>query len=193
MILFFSLRKQHFVIVSFFQSPDVKPPIITAEPELSLTHPVPLRPPKVERCTQAKDYFRNNPKQHVDAISSDSEGGDMDDDHLPALSIPNGHTDIFKEVAQAGEEPAEERTAREEVTLRESDSGQIQDVALAVTSKKEAKRLKINLMKESSFDEEIPFESNSTDDQEDESKPKRPSTPLHIQKNMWPLSSVIIN
>mgnify|MGYP000073150658 FL=1 len=117
----------------------------------------------------------------------------MDDDHLPALSIPNGHTDILKEVAQAGEEPAEERAASEDVTLRESDSAQIQDVALAVTSKKEAKRLKINLMKESSFDEEIPFESNSTDDQEDESKPKRPSTPRHIQKNMWPLSSVIIN
>ena len=117
----------------------------------------------------------------------------MDDDHLPARSISNGHTDILKEAAQAGEEPAEERKASEEVTLKESDSAQIQDITLPVRSQKEAKRLKINFMKESSFDKEIPFESNSTDDQEVESKPKRPSTPLHIQKNMWPLSSVIIN
>ena len=117
----------------------------------------------------------------------------MDDDHVPARSIPNGRTDARKEAAQAGEELAEEHITSEEVTLKESGSAQTQDIVLPVLSQKEAKRLKINLMQESSFDEEIPCESNSTDDQEEESKARRPSTPLNVQQNMRALSSVIIN
>lgn len=71
-----------------------------------------------------------------------------------------------------------------------------------IKSQKEATRLKINLMKDSSFDEEFPTESDdgsssimSVTDEDLEgqrSTPKRPSTPLSIQRGQFTLSSVSI-
>ena len=72
----------------------------------------------------------------------------------------------------------------------------------AIKSQREATRLKINLMKESSIDEELPPESDddssnitSVTDEDlegQQSTPKRPSTPLSIQRGPLTLSSVSI-
>ena len=73
------------------------------------------------------------------------------------------------------------------------------EASRVVKSQREAMRLKINLMKESSVDEDLPFESDDggitsviSEDIEDQSTPKRPSTPLSIQRSPLTLSSVSI-
>jgi len=71
----------------------------------------------------------------------------------------------------------------------------------ASKSQKDATRLKINLMKETSVDEELPPESHdgssimsATDEdlEGQQSTPKRPSTPLSIKRGQFTLSSVSI-
>lgn len=71
----------------------------------------------------------------------------------------------------------------------------------AIKSQRDAARLKINLMKEPSVDEELPPESHdgssimsATDEdlKDQQSTPKRPSTPLSIQRGHFTLSSVSI-
>ena len=76
------------------------------------------------------------------------------------------------------------------------------EASRVIKSQREATRLKINLMKESSIDEELPPESDdgsssitSVTDEDLEgqrSTPKRPSTPLSIQRGQFTLSSVSI-
>ena len=76
------------------------------------------------------------------------------------------------------------------------------EASCVIKSQREAARLKINLMRESSIDEELPpkngdgsssITSVTDEDLEGQrSTPKRPSTPLSIQRGQFTLSSVSI-
>ena len=73
------------------------------------------------------------------------------------------------------------------------------ETSRVIKSQREAMRLKINLMKEPSVDEDLPFESDdggitgaTSENMEHQSTTKRPSTPLSIQRTPLTLSSVSI-
>ena len=174
----------------------------------SLSHPVPRRPPKGERKNQAKDFFRSHANQRVYVQSSDSE---MEDSDFPPHSPKYGNIDeIRMAAARACEE--QEALAKEREPVGKSgpqapdstDSNYVQspvnsseDKMGVIKSQKEALRLKINMMKEPSVDDDdgddLPFERDNAEDLPEKSKPKRPSTPLSIRRNVWTLSSVSIN
>lgn len=178
------------------ESQDQNPPVITAAPQSpeSMSHPVPRRPPKEQRSIQAKVYFRNHANQHV--ISSDSEGGEMEDDDEPAGSHRYGNIDVLKEASQGGEEATssnEEHAPSGDAALLASDCVDSNYIKSRVKSHKKAPRQKTDLMQDASVDKDIPFGGNSTDDEECINPARRPHTPLNIKTNAWTLSSVGIN
>lgn len=130
----------------------------------------------------------------------------MEDSDFPPHSPRYGNIDELRMAMRASEHEgasSEDHAAQGEADAREgTDSNCVNmspvkmsvDEIHVIKSQREAMRLKINLMKESSVDEDSPYESNDAEDLEEQSKPKRPSTPLSIQRNaVFTLSSVSIN
>ena len=173
-----------------------------------MSHPVPHRPPKGQRTIQAKDFFRSRASHNVIVPSSDSDGGEMDDTDFQPQSPRYGNIDEIRMAIKASEEEemegdlAEQHASTVETQPHAHDSTEgdrtkspvnLNSEELRVMkSQRETMRLKINLMKESSVDD-IQCESEDAEDLGEQSKPKRPSTPLSIRRNVFTLSSVSIN
>lgn len=185
------------------KTPEQGPPILSTthqSPE-SLSHPVPRRPPKNERRTQAKEFFRTHASQRVYVPLSDSDGGEMEDRDFPPHSPRYGNIDEIRMAIGASEEESVRHEETNPQTLESAASNRTRsppvqlsmDEIRVIKSQREAMHLKINLMKESSVDEDIAFESDDAKDLDEKTKPKRPSTPLNIQRNVLTLSSVSIN
>lgn len=188
------------------ESLEQTPPILsdTHQSPDSLSHPVPRRPPKGERQSQAKEFFRSHASKRVSSPYSDAE---IDENYIQYGNIDN---------LTRGLSSDHEGTSSEKQSSHVADSSNLEgnyisktcadalsvEASLVIKSQREATRLKINLMKESSFDEELPTESDdasssimSVTDEDLEcqrSAPKRPSTPLSIQRGQFTLSSVSI-
>lgn len=187
-------------VISFiFQISDSNPPILsdTHQSPESLSHPIPRRPPKGERRTQAKEYFRSHTSQRVRSPSSDSDGGEMEDRDFPPHSPRYGNIEEIRMNAQRNE--LEGATCRnhssvEEIhpSTHESDQKSLND-GHVVKSQRDALRLKINLKKEPSVDEDIPPGSKDAEGVTEQRKPKRPATPLSIKRNVFTTASVSIN
>lgn len=173
-----------------FQATEQNPPALSATPQSpdSLSHPVPRRPPKGERRTQAKEFFRSHVSQRVGSPSSDSEYGNIDEIRLGMSTSEHEGTNSSRQ------EDIESNY------INKTSSGPLSlEASHVIKSQREAMRLKINLMKESSVDEDFPFESDDggitsvkSEDIEDQSTRKRPSTPLSIQRSPLTISSVSI-
>lgn len=67
------------------------------------------------------------------------------------------------------------------------------DDGRVVKSHRDALRLKINLKKEPSVDEDVPPGSKDAEGVTEQKKPKRPATPLSIKRNVFTTASVSIN
>lgn len=195
------------------QVPEQNPPSLSATHQSpdSLSHPVPRRPPKAERRTQAKEFFRSHAGQRICVPSDDSESAEMEDNDYPSHSPRYGNIDEIRMKASELDETSSEQSsshvtnssrneAIESNHINKTSTGPLSlGASRVIKSQREAMRLKINLMKESSVDEDVPFESNDSgitsvigEDLEGQSTPKRPSTPLSIQRNALTLSSVSI-
>ncbi|KAL9984891.1 hypothetical protein ACROYT_G007236 [Oculina patagonica] len=182
------------------QATEQNPPALSDTPQSpdSLSHPVPRRPPKGERRTQAKEFFRSHASQRVPSPSSDSEYGNIDEIRL-GMSASEHEATSCKERS-----PDVTNSSRQEDIesnyINKTSSGPLSlEASRVIKSQREAMRLKINLMKESSVDEDFPLESDDggitsvkSEDIEEQSTPKRPSTPLSIQRSPLTISSVSI-
>lgn len=169
------------------KAPDQNLPTMSAAHQVhdSLSQPVPLRPPKGEQKAQAREFFRSRANQQVCIPSSDSESLEMD--------APDQGEDRSKD--SSAQQPSQPNHM---VGLSPGpvSSGEI----CVMRTQREAMRLKINLMKETSVDDDdAPFESDDSgitsvigENFEGQIAPKRPSTPLNIQRNSLTLSSVSI-
>lgn len=192
------------------QSLEQNPPILsdTHQSPDSLSHPVPRRPPKGERRSQAKEFFRSHASQRVSSPYSDSESAEMDDNYIRygnidqlTLGLSGEHEGISPEKQSPHVTNSSKHEAFESNYINKTSAGPLSmEASRVIKSQREATRLKINLMKESSVDEDLPPESGdgsitSVTDEDVEgqqSTPKRPSTPLSIQRGLLTLSSVSI-
>ena len=189
-----------------FQATEQNPPALSSTPQSpdSLSHPVPRRPPKPEgeRRTQAKEFFRSHVSQRVGSPSSDSESADLEEN-----ASRYGNIDQFRlGTSKHDGSSCKERNVTNSSTHEDTESNYINKTPpgplslggrRVIKSQREARRLKINLMKESSVDEDLPFEyddgeitSITSEGVEDQSTPKRPSTPLSIQRSPLTLSHI---
>ena len=172
----------------------------------SLSHPVPRRPPKEERRTQAKEYFRTHASQRVCSPSSDSDSGEMEDSDFPPHSPSYGNIEEIRMNAQRNElegATCRNRSSLEEIHSSTHESDESSCVSASPVEKKSldslvksqrgALRLKMNLQKESSVDEDVPPGSSNAEAVTEQKKPKRPGTPLSIKKNVFTPASVSIN
>ena len=130
----------------------------------------------------------------------------MDDADFPPHSPRYGNIDEIRMAIKASEEEevalAEQRASGVETHPHAHDSTEGNPVMSPVNlsseevrvikSQREAMQLNINVMKESSVDD-MPFEGDDAEGLGEQSKPKRPSTPLSIRRNVFTLSSVSIN
>lgn len=195
------------VILFVFQISDSNPPILsdTHQSPESLSHPIPRRPPKGERRTQAKEYFRSHTSQRVRSPSSDSDGGEMEDRDFPPHSPRYGNIEAIRMNAQLEGATCRNHSSQEEIhpSTHESDESSCVsaspverkslDDGRVVKSQRDALRLKINLKKEPSVDEDVPPGSKDPEGVTEQRKPKRPATPLSIKRNVFTTASVSIN
>ena len=125
----------------------------------------------------------------------------MEDGDFPPHSPRYGNIDEIRMAIGASEEESVRHEETNPQTLESAASNRTRsppvqlsmDEIRVLKSQREAMHLKINLMKESSVDEDIAFESDDAEDLDEKTKPERPSTPLNIQRNVFTLSSVSIN
>ena len=198
------------VILFIFQISDSNPPILsdTHQSPESLSHPIPRRPPKGERRTQAKEYFRTHTSQRVRSPSSDSDGGEMEDRDFPPHSPRYGNIEDIRRNAQRNElegATCRNHSSPEEThpSTHESDESSCVsassverkslDDGRVVKPQRDALRLKINLKKEPSVDEDVPPGSKDAEGVTEQRKPKRPATPLSIKRSVFTTASVSIN
>lgn len=189
----------HFKFNSF-QATEQNPPALSDTPQSpdSLSHPVPRRPPKGERRTQAKEFFRSHASQRVPSPSSDSEYGNIDEIRLGMSASEHEATSCKERSPDVTNSSRQENI--ESNYINKTSSGPLSlEASRVIKSQREAMRLKINLMKESSVDDDFPLESDDggitsvkSEDIEEQSTPKRPSTPLSIQRSPLTISSVSI-
>lgn len=142
--------------------------------------------------------------QRVCSPSSDSESADLEEN-----ASRYGNIDQFRlgtSASQHDGSSCKERNVTNSSTHEDPESNYINKTPpgplslggrRVIKSQREAMRLKINLMKESSVDEDLPFEyddgeitSVTSEGVEDQSTPKRPSTPLSIQRSPLTLSHI---
>ena len=214
MVIFIVVGRYHMVYFIFncFQSLEQNPPILsdTHQSPDSLSHPVPRRPPKAERRSQAKEFFRSHPSQRVSSPYSDPESAEMDENYIRygnidklTLGLSGEHEGTSSEKQLPHVTNSSNHEDFESNYTNKTSAGPLSKEANRVLkSQREAMRLKINLMKEYSVDEDLPPESHdggssiATVTDEDlegqQSTPKRPSTPLSIQRGPLTLSSVSI-
>lgn len=131
---------------------------------------------------QAREFFRSHTNQQVCITSADSGTVEMADDYLPLNpSSRYGNIDelgLRMNASDQDEDWSEESSIRHPAQsnyVNRTPPGPLSlDESRVIRSQREAMRLKINFMKETSVDDDVPFECQ---DLEGQNTPKRPSTP----------------